>query len=95
MALYIKSVISLFGSDVKMLGNLLGGFITVLVGVNLIGTIADSIVKTSRGSTTSGGANVTGTAYTILSLTTIFFALGIMTAGVGIAVNGLRNAGIM
>jgi len=71
-----------------MLGNLLGGFIVILVGVNLIGTVADEISGAQNG-------NVTGAASTILGLTTIFFALGIMSAGVSLAVGGLRNAGMV
>ena len=76
------------GDDNKMLGNLLGGFIVVLVGVNLIPTIADQIALAQNG-------NVTGASATILDLTTIFFALGIMSAGVSLAVGGLRNAGLV
>jgi len=71
-----------------MLGNMLGGFIVILVGVNLIPTIADQIESAQ-------GGNVTGAASTILDLTTIFFALGIMAAGVSLAVGGLRNAGLV
>jgi hypothetical protein len=71
-----------------MLGNLIGGFIVVLVGANLIGTVADEIYSARQG-------NVTGAASTILNLTTIFFALGIMSSGVALAVGGLRNAGLV
>ena len=71
-----------------MLGNLLGGFIVILVGVNLIPTVADQIEAATDG-------NVTGASATILDLTVIFFALGIMAAGVSLAVGGLRNAGLV
>ena len=71
-----------------MLANLLGGFIVILVGVNLIPTVADQIETATTG-------NVTGASATILDLTTIFFALGIMSAGVSLAVSGLRNAGMV
>jgi len=88
-----------FGSDKgKMLGNLLGGFIVVLVGVNLIGEVADSVSEAQTNDGTTGGANLSvssPTASTILGLTTIFFALGIMAAGVSLAVGGLRNAGLV
>jgi len=77
-----------------MLGNLLGGFIVILVGVNLIPTVADQVAAAGA-CTTSGCTNVTGAASTILGLTTIFFALGIMAAGVSLAVGGLRNAGLV
>ncbi len=71
-----------------MLGNLIGGFIVIIIGVNLIGTIADEVNSAQAG-------NVTGAASTILGLTPLFFALGIMSAGVALAVGGLRNAGLV
>ena len=71
-----------------MLGNLIGGFIVIIIGVNLIGTVADEV-------STAQSGNVTGAASTILGLTPLFFALGIMSAGVALAVGGLRNAGLV
>ena len=72
------------------LANLIGGFIVILVGINLIPTVADATNEVSM------IANVTGTVPTsILSLTTIFFALGIMSAGIILAMGGLRNAGMI
>ena len=79
-----------------MLGNLIGGFITIVVGVNLIGPIADSVFNARYSNTTSlAASNLTGAALTILNLTPLFFALGIMSAGVALAVGGLRNAGLV
>ena len=78
-----------------MLGNLIGGFITILVGVNLIGSVADSVWTAKYGSTTVGGANVSGASATIITLIPLFFALSIMSAGVALTVGGLRNAGVM
>ena len=77
-----------------MLGNLIGGFITILIGVNLIGPIADDVFVARFGNGTTG-SNLTGAASTILGLTPLFFALGIMSAGVALAVGGLRNAGVV
>jgi len=71
-----------------VLGNLLGGFIVIIVGVNLIPTVADQVTSAQAG-------NVTGASSTILGLVPLFFALGIMSAGVAITVGGLRNAGVM
>lgn len=71
-----------------VLGDLIGGFIVILVGVNLIPTVADQVVSAQNG-------NVTGAASTILGLTTIFFALGIMGSGVALTVSSLRNAGVL
>lgn len=69
-----------------VLGNLIGGFIVIVVGVNLIPTVANQVVAAQAG-------NVTGAASTILGLTTLFYALGILSAGIALAVNGLRSAG--
>lgn len=79
-----------------MIGNLLGGFIVIVVGVNLLPPIADAVWGTQHNSTGgTTGINVTGTAATIVNLVPLFFALGIMSAGVAITVGGLRNAGVM
>jgi len=70
------------------LGRLLEGFITILIGVNLIPSVADQVVAAQSG-------NVTGSSSTILGLVTLFFALGIMVAGVNIAVGGLQDVGLI
>jgi len=74
------------------LGRLLEGFITILIGVNLIGPVADAVTFATNA---SRGSNVTGSAATILNLVTLFFALGIMVAGVNIAVGGLQDVGLI
>jgi len=71
-----------------MLGNLIGGFIVIIVGVSLMPSVADQVVLGQAG-------NVTGAADTILGLTTLFFALGIAAAGISIAAQGLRAAGLL
>ena len=81
-----------------VLGNLIGGFIVILVGVTLLPVVADQIAEAGINDGTSGVVNlsvVSPTANTILGLTTLFFALGIMAAGVSLAVTGLRNAGLI
>jgi hypothetical protein len=70
------------------LGRLLEGFITILIGVNLISPVADQVEGAQ-------GGNVTGAASTILDLVTLFFAIGIMVAGVNIAVGGLQDVGLI
>lgn len=70
------------------------GFITVIVGVSLIPTVADTISIATGGGNASL-TNMTGSAASILELTTLFFALGIMVAGIGIAVGGLADIGLI
>jgi len=72
-----------------MLGNLLGGFIIIIVGVNLLPTVANQ----TKGTQDSG--NITGATSTIVGLIPLFYALGLLSAGVAITVSGLRNAGVM
>jgi hypothetical protein len=78
-----------------MLGNLLGGFIVILIGTNLIGSIADGVYLARYNSSGHLNSNLTGASGTILGLTPLFFALGIMAAGVALTIGGLRNAGVM
>ena len=73
-----------------MLGNLIGGFIAILVGSSLIGTVANQVATFAQNE-----SNVTGAAYTIINLTTLFYALGIMSAGLAVTAQGLRAAGVL
>ncbi len=74
-----------------VLGNLIGGFIIILVGVNLMPSVADQV----SAAVDTNGTNVTGAAATITDLVTLFFALGIMASAVQIAVTALREAGML
>lgn len=79
-----------------MLGNLIGGFIVILVGVTLAPTVATE-VRGARGNATGigVGTNITGAANTVIGLTTLFYCLAVASAGIGIAVVGLRQGGVM
>ena len=78
-----------------MLGNLISGFIVILIGVNLIPSVADSIHTAKFGDNASTLTNVTGTSATLIDLVVIFFAIGVMSSGVALAVGGLKNAGML
>lgn len=71
-----------------MLGNLIGGFIVIVIGATLMPTVANEIAGAQ-------GGNVTGASSTILGLTTLFYALGIASTGIAIAATALRQAGIL
>lgn len=68
------------------------GFITVIVGVSLIPTVATTIEGVAGN---LSNTNMSASAASILELTTLFFALGIMVAGIGIAVGGLADIGLI
>jgi xanthine/uracil permease len=72
-----------------MLGNLIGGFIVILVGTSLAPTVAQQV------GTAQADSNITGAADTLLGLTTLFYVLSIASAAIGIAAVGLRNSGLM
>ena len=65
----------------------------ILVGVTLLPTVADKVAEAQDDG--SGSSNITGASATIVDLVTLFFALGIMSAGVAIAAQGLRAAGML
>ncbi len=71
-----------------VLGNMIGGFITIIVGVNLIPTVADQVNAAQSG-------NVTGAASTLLDLTTLFFALSIMATAISTGISALRESGLV
>ena len=71
-----------------VLGNLIGGFIVIVVGVNLMPVVADQVVAATSG-------NVTGAAATLLDLTTLFFALSIMAAAISLGISTLRESGLV
>ena len=54
-----------------MLGNIIGGFIVILVGVTLAPTVANEVAGAQA------NANITGASSTIIGLTTLFYNLSI------------------
>ena len=77
-----------------VLGNLIGGFVVVIVGVNLMPVIADQVEAAQTGQF-SGGTNLTGAPATLLDLTTLFFALSIMATAISLGVSTLRQSGLV
>jgi xanthine/uracil permease len=73
----------------RMLGNLIGGFVVILVGTSLAPTVAQQV------GTAQADGNITGASDTLLGLTTLFYCLAIATAAIGIAAVGLRNSGMI
>jgi len=76
-----------------MIANLIGGFISILVGTSLIGPVADEVASAA---TTNGALyNASSWGATVLKLVPGFFALGILGIGVAITYTSLRQAGIV
>ena len=76
-----------------MIAQLIGGFIAILIGVSLVGTISNEV----NTATMSGGAlnSVSNWGATVLDLVPGFFALGILGIGVAVTYAAMREAGIV
>lgn len=93
-----------------MINRLIGGFVAILVGVSLIGPIADQVALAAS-STNSSGSTCTyasDKAYapcqlyisstwgaTVLKMVPGFFALGILGIGIAVTYGSLRDAGVV
>ena len=79
-----------------MLGNLVSGFIVILVGTTFAPVIANQIILATQNSTGgTAGYNITGASATVLGITTLFYNLAIASSAKGNAAQGLRNSGLM
>jgi len=76
-----------------MIANLIGGFISILVGTSLIGPISDEVFA-ATGATANLTVNSAWGA-SVLKLVPGFFALAILGIGVAVTYTSLRQAGIV
>jgi len=76
-----------------MIANLIGGFVSILIGVSLIGPIASEVDSATN--TTSSLAAVSSWGATVLQMVPGFFALGILGIGIAVTYSSLRQAGIV
>ena len=76
-----------------MIANLIGGFVSILVGVSLIGPIATEVnTVTAAGTALS---NATSWGATVLRLVPGFFALAVLGIGLAVTYASLRQAGVL
>lgn len=74
-----------------LLGNLIGGFIAILIAVTLIPVIAEKVKEAQ----VDGSINATSPmAQTLLNLTPVVFGITILLLGIGIAIQALRDVGL-
>lgn len=76
-----------------MIANLIGGFVSILVGVSLIGPISTEV--NSAAATGGALANASSWGATVLKLVPGFFALGILGIGLAVTYASLRQAGVL
>ena len=80
-----------------MIANLIGGFVSILVGVSLIGPVATEVNISSSAGSTAGAAliDVSSWGATVLKMVPGFFALAILGIGIAVTYSSLRQAGIV
>ena len=77
-----------------MISRLIGGFVSILVGVSLIGPVADEVAAVANTNATAL-QNASSWGATVLRLVPGFFALGILGIGIAITYGSLRDAGVV
>jgi hypothetical protein len=76
-----------------MIANLIGGFVAILIGVSLVGPIAEQVNTVAA---TDGSLyNSTTWGATVLKMVPGFFALSILGIGIAVTYSSLRQAGIV
>lgn len=76
-----------------MINRLIGGFVAILIGVSLIGPIADQV--NTAAVATSNLSLMSSWGATVLKMVPGFFALGILGIGIAITYGSLRDAGVV
>jgi hypothetical protein len=76
-----------------MIANLIGGFVSILVGVSLIGPISAEVQLVTQANSALQNASSWGA--TVLRLVPGFFALGVLGIGLAVTYASLRQAGVL
>ena len=76
-----------------MIANLIGGFVSILVGVSLIGPVSTEV--NTAASADGALDNASSWGATVLNLVPGFFALGILGIGIAVTYSSLRAAGVV
>lgn len=78
-----------------MLGQILASFLTILVGVNLVPSIANTVygVHCNWNGSTCLSTNVTGASAAIVTLIPLFFVLGIVITTIQSSIAVLAKMG--
>jgi len=76
-----------------MIANLIGGFVSILIGVSLIGPIAQQVNTVAAVGSDMYNSSTWGAS--VLLMVPGFFALGILGIGIAVTYSSLRQAGIV
>ena len=82
-----------YENNQKMIANLIGGFVTILIGVSLIGPIATQVNTAAVANGALYNSSTWGA--TVLQLVPGFFALGLLGVGIAVTYSSLRQAGVV
>jgi len=76
-----------------MISRLVGGFVSILIGVSLIAPISNEVAAATL---TDGNLyNAASWGVTVLRLVPGFFALGILGIGLAVTYGSLKDAGVV
>ena len=76
-----------------MISRLIGGFVSILIGVSLVGPVSSEV---NTAAVTDGALyNAAAWGATVLKLVPGFFALGILGIGIAVTYGSLRDAGVV
>ena len=76
-----------------MIARFINGFISILIGVSLIGPISDQV---NTAAVTNGSLyNASSWGATVLKIVPGFFAIAILAIGVSIVYRSIREAGVV
>jgi len=82
-----------------MIANLIGGFVSILIGTSLISPVSSEVnlaaCGTNMSNCDSALYNTTSWGATVLKLVPGFFALSILGIGLAVTYTSLRQAGIV
>jgi len=76
-----------------MIANLIGGFVSIIVGISLIGPIAT--IVNEQAAVNGAVYNSSTWGASVLGMVPGFFALGILGIGIAVTYSSLRQAGIV
>ena len=76
-----------------MISRLIGGFVSILLGVSLITPIANEVAL--QADAASNLSTNTSWGATVLKLVPGFFALGILGIGIAVTYGSLKDAGVV
>ena len=76
-----------------MIANLIGGFVSIIIGVSLIGPVSTEVQSVA--SVDGALYNSSSWGATVLKMVPGFFSLGILGIGIAITYSSLRQAGIV